>query len=78
MVKIVEIIIENSKNDNKTAQELQMLSSVTLNTHSFPHKDCQNPQFSPFGPSKCREKTLINTKFLNSKVCFWGPRSLFR
>ena len=52
-----------------------MLSSVTLNTHSFPHKDCQNPQFSPFGPSKCREKTLINTKFLNSKVCFGGPRS---
>ena len=27
------------------------------------------------GPSKCREKTLINTKFLNSKVCFGGPRS---
>ena len=38
-------------------------------------KTPSNPQFSPFGPSKCREKTLINTKFLNSKVCFGGPRS---
>ena len=38
-------------------------------------KTPSNPQFSPFGPIKCREKTLINTKFLNSKVCFGGPRS---
>ena len=36
-------------------------------------KTPSNPQFSPFGPIKCREKTLINTKFLNSKVCFGGP-----
>ena len=32
-------------------------------------KTPSNPQFSPFGPIKCREKTLIYTKFLNSKVC---------
>ena len=38
-------------------------------------KTPSNPQFSPFGPIKCREKTLINTKFLNYKVCFGGPRS---
>ena len=38
-------------------------------------KTPSNPQFSPFGPSKCSKKTLINTKFLNSKVCFGDPRS---
>ena len=30
-------------------------------------KTPSNPQFSPFGPIKCREKTLITTKF------FWLP-----
>ena len=38
-------------------------------------KTPSNSQFSPFRPIKCREKTLIYTKFLNSKVCFGGPRS---
>ena len=41
-------------------------------------KTPSNPKFSPFGPIKCREKTLINTKFLNSKVCFGGPRSYWK
>ena len=45
----------------------------TENVYEKQMKTPSNPQFSQFGPIKCREKTLINIKFLNSKVCFGGP-----